>query len=155
MADYTDPVPESTLRWFRPFGMALLALLCALPLAMLVDVVAGPFGRERLQWVIYVLGAIVFAALMQYSRHRRERDARRLAAGADGPPGGANLLVAGAMALLLSAVALALAVHDPGDDLGKLLGGASTFAGAGVTAVVVGLKRVRARRACRRLRGVR
>jgi hypothetical protein len=149
---YTDPVPESTMRWFRPIGMALLALLIAAPLSIAVDFVAGPLHRDHLQYVILGLGAVVFFPLMRYSRHRRKRDATRAQTGIDGPPGGASLMVAGILALALCAAVLLLLPSREGQDPRELVRAAALFGAGGAVAIGVGFKRIRDRRRLRAAR---
>lgn len=161
---YLQPVPESAMRFFRPIGMALLACLLALPLALVVDFVAGPFNRDQMQYVVPAVAAVLFWPLMRYSRHRRERAAARarsteanLAGDADaidyGPPGGANLLVAGTIAVLLAAMTLWVLAQGDVEEPGRQLEGGLVFATAGVGAILLGIRRVRARRAWRASRG--
>ena len=151
------------MRFFRPVGMALLACFLALPLALVVDFLAGPFTRDQMQYVIPGVAAVLFWPLMRYSRYRRERDAARarsteakLAGDAKaidyGPPGGANLLVAGIIALMLAALMLWILTRGDTDDPGQAVKGTFLFSSAGVGAVWLGVKRIRARRAWRRSR---
>lgn len=157
---YLEPVPQSAMRFYRPVGMALLACFFAFPLTILIDFLLGPFGRDKIQYLVPAVAAALFWPLMRYSRYRRERDAARvrsteakLTGDADaidyGPPGGANLLVAGIIALLLAALMLWLLARGDTDEPGRGVEGTYIFASAGVGAIWLGVKRIRARRAWR------
>lgn len=161
---YLEPVPHSVMRFCRPIGMALLACFFAFPLTILIDFLVGPFGRDKIQYLVPVVAAVLFWPLMRYSRYRRERDAARvrsteakLAGDANaidyGPPGGANLLVAGIIALMFAALVLWILTRGDTDDPGQVMKGTFLFASAGAGAVWLGAKRIRARRAWRKARG--
>ncbi len=144
---YLKPVPESAMRFYRPLGIGLLALLIALPLAIPMDVLFGPFTRDQMQYVIPAIAAVLFWPLMRYSRYRRERDALRERSGEAGPPKGASLLVAGLIALALAALVLVALLHGQVDVDRQAVQGMGIFAVAGVGAIVLGFRRIRARRA--------
>ena len=145
---YTEPGPESTMRFIRPFGMALLALFLALPLALVAGVLVGPFDRDTMQYVIVGLAAVLFLPLMRLSRYRRARAAERERSGEAGPPGGANLAVAGILAVLFGVVGLWMVIRRPAED-GRVIEAVVVFLTAGAAAIGVGLRRIRARRAWR------
>ena len=160
---YLEPVPQSAMRFYRPVGMALLACFFAFPLTILIDFLVGPFGRDKIQYLVPAVAAVLFWPLMRYSRYRRERNAARVrsteaklagdAGAVDyGPPGGGNLLVAGILALLLATMIL-WSLARGADVSARVLEGGYILATAGAAAVWLGVKRIRARRAWRRSRG--
>lgn len=144
---YLKPVPESAMRFYRPVGMALLALFLALPLAIPIDFLFGPFPRDQMQYLVPVIAAVLFWPLMRYSRYRRERDALRERSGEAGPPKGASLLVAGLIAIALAAFGLVALLGGQADFDRRAAQGLGVFAVAGAGAIVLGSRRIRARRA--------
>ena len=137
------------MRFRRLTGMAPLALLFALPLAIPVGLLSGPFNRDRMQVVVPAIAAVLFWPLMRYSRCRRERDALRERSGEAGPPTGASLLVAGLLALAPAASGLVVLLGAQADFDLRTAQGLGVFAVAGFGAIRPGSRRIRARRAWR------
>ncbi|MBD9368531.1 hypothetical protein [Xanthomonas sp. XNM01] len=147
MPHYT-PLPPSAMRVLRPLGLAALALFLAFPLAMLAGVVAGPFDRDTMQWLVPVLGAVAFVPLMLLSRARRARAAERARVGEAGPMPGGSVLVAGVLAVALGMSMLLMALAGSASGPGPI-GSGLMLCSVGVGGIGVGFRRVLARRAWR------
>lgn len=144
---HLEPVPDRLMRVLRPIGYALLASQVAFPAALLLSVAFGPFGRSMFGAVMLVLTVPVTYGFMVFSRHRREKQARLRAQGQAGPPRGRSMLAAGFCAIALGIVTLAILAGPGSEKSGRVLYAASVFLCAGTGAVVLGLRRMRARRA--------
>jgi len=144
---YLEPVPDRLMRVLRPIGYALLASQVAFPAALLLGVAFGPFERDVFGAVMLVLIVPITFAFMAFARRRREQAARLQAQGQAGPPRGTSMLVAGICAVALGIVVLAVLAGPGSEKSGRVLYAASVFLCAGTGAVVLGLRRMRARRA--------
>ena len=118
-------------------------------LAMPVDVLFGPFSRDRMLYVIPAIAAVVYWPLLRYNRYRRMREARREQAGESGPPKGASLLLAGVIALALAAFGIAALLRGAGNLDARAAEGIVVLASAGLGAIALGYRRIGARRAWR------
>lgn len=147
---YTTPLPPGAIRLVHALFAAVIALYLAFPTAALLDVVFGPFPDERLRQVFLASAAVAFVALMWFNHRRHARAVERERLGIAGPPGGANLLVAGLIALALSAVALYMAIAPDATDRGRALEAFSMFLAGGTAAVALGARRIHLRRRWRR-----
>ena len=143
---YTTPLPPGVTRLVHALFAAVIALYLAFPTAALLDVVLGPFSDERLRQVFLGSAVLAFVVLLWFNHRRLARAAERERLGLAGPPGGTNLLVAGLIALALSAVALAMALAPDTVDRGRALEAFSMFRAGGTAAVTLGARRIRLRR---------
>lgn len=150
---YTTPLPRNAQRVIHALGAAVIALYLAIPLVMLLDLSLGPFARARLHVMFLVLVAVSFVGLMWFNRRRLARAAERERLGLAGPPGGANLLVAGTIALGFAAFSLHMALSPATGDRREALNAFAMFLAGGTAAVSLGARRARKRRQWRAERG--
>lgn len=146
---HLSPVPESLMRYLRPVGMALLAMMFGFFLAVCVGFLVGPMERRELQYVATAFSVLAFVLLMQFSRRRRDRTAELERTGNAKPSSGANLLVTGLMAMALGALGMWIVFWPDTEERTRLIDYSLTFLGAGLTAATVGVKRLRDARARR------